>query len=89
MLQLAVIAAILETAVSTVKCSSVSFKKENSEACYHSITLYFILNENVKAVRYTNFGLIIAKKAIKMQLAFPLKYYNYHLTFLNLFQVLH
>ena len=51
-LPLAVLAAILETAVSTVNCSSVSLKKENSEACYHSITLHFILNESVKVVRY-------------------------------------
>ena len=64
MLPLAVIAAILETAVSTVKCCSVSLKKENYEACYDSITLYFILNESVKAVRHTTSSrLMIAKKS--------------------------
>ena len=64
MLSLAVVAAILETAVSAVKCSSVSLKKENCEACYDSITMYFILNESVKAVRHTtSSSLIIAKKS--------------------------
>ena len=84
-LQLAVIAAILETAVSTVKCSSDSVKKESNETCYHSITLHFILNESGKAVRCTSSGLIIAKKVIKTQFTFHLKYYNDYLTFLNLF----
>ena len=84
-LQLAVIAAILETTVSTVKCSSDSVKKENNEACYHSTTFHFILNESVKAVRCTSSGLIIAKKVIKTQFTFHLKYYNDYLSFLNLF----
>ena len=63
-LPLAGTAAILEIAVSTVKCSSVSLKEENSEACCDSISLHFILNESVKAIRHNKFRIDNCKKKL-------------------------
>ena len=67
-----------------------SFTKKRklwSMLLFHNFALHFEWKR--KSIYTRSSGLIIAKKAIKTQFTFHLKYYNDYLTFLNLFQVLH